>query len=137
MAEHQEDSVHSMKQHHLKAFTQTGSNSTFNSSAKSLGLEINHSFSLKEADCIYGWFQSPRAQAEMKGRGQSGAMPHIQRRAGRGLWQPGEELPDSVPSSTQPSWVTSHVSFSLPLTQFLIHAVEIAPLLYFVGVLGR
>lgn len=118
-------------------FTQTSSTSTFNSSAKSLGLEINHSFPLKEADCIYGSFQSPRAQAEMKGRGQSKAMPHIQHHGGRGLWQQGEELPDSVPSSARHSWVTSDVSFSLPLTQFLIRTVEITSLLYFVGVLGR
>lgn len=54
-----------------------------------------------------------------------------------GLWQPGEELPDSVPSSARLSWVTSDASFSLPLTQFLICTVEITPLLYFVGVLGR
>lgn len=54
----------------------------FNSSAKSLGLEINHSFPLKEADCIYGSFQSPKAQ--MKGRGQSGVMPHIRAAEGEG-----------------------------------------------------
>lgn len=63
-------------------FAQTSSNSTFNSTAKSLELEINHSLPLKGADCIYGPFQSPRAQAEMKGWEQGDApqpVPHKKR----------------------------------------------------------